>query len=157
MMSKWRQTRRNFLKAAAGVTAGTALTRRSVWAQSGRGGATAQSGTAFPKIDSRLMITPDQAWEWNAFKAQGGPTYAGSVGWKRFTDFLVSKMPEFGAVDLDSVDIPYDHYIVEDWPDRGNPRSSFRRRPRAAPYRVRGGCSLADQKCQIMSIDAIQA
>jgi hypothetical protein len=119
MMSKWRKTRRNFLKAAAGVTAGTALTRRSVWAQSGRGGATAQSGTAFPKIDSRLMITPDQAWEWNAFKAQGGPTYAGSVGWKRFTDFLVSKMPEFGAVDLDSVDIPYDHYIVEDWPDRG--------------------------------------
>jgi hypothetical protein len=27
-------------------------------------------------------------------------------------------MPEFGAVDLDYVDIPYDHYIVEDWPDR---------------------------------------
>jgi hypothetical protein len=27
-------------------------------------------------------------------------------------------MPGFGAVDLDYVDIPYDHYIVEDWPDR---------------------------------------
>ena len=54
---------------------------------------------------------------WNAFKSQGGPTYAGA-GWKRYTDFLVSKMPELGAVDLDYVDIPYDHYIVEDWPDR---------------------------------------
>ena len=29
------------------------------------------------------MITPDQAWDWNTFKAQGGPTYAGSTGWKR--------------------------------------------------------------------------
>jgi hypothetical protein len=27
-------------------------------------------------------------------------------------------MPEFGAVDLDYVDIPYDRYIVDDWPDR---------------------------------------
>jgi hypothetical protein len=64
------------------------------------------------------MITPKQAWEWNVFKAQGGPTYAGSTGWKRFTNFLVSKMTEFGAVDLDYVEIPYDHYIVDDWPDR---------------------------------------
>ena len=52
------------------------------------------------------------------FKAQGGPTYAGSAGWKRYTDFLIAKMPEFGAVDLDFVEIPYDHYIVDDWPDR---------------------------------------
>jgi hypothetical protein len=64
------------------------------------------------------MLTPDQAWDWNMFKARGGPTYAGSAGWKRFTDFLISKMQEFGAVDLDYVDIPYDHYIVDDWPDR---------------------------------------
>ncbi len=64
------------------------------------------------------MITPDQAWDWNVFKAQGGPTYAGSTGWKRYTDFLIAKMPEFGAVDLDYVEIPYDHYIVDDWPDR---------------------------------------
>jgi hypothetical protein len=27
-------------------------------------------------------------------------------------------MPEFGAIDLDYVEIPYDHYIVDDWPDR---------------------------------------
>ena len=64
------------------------------------------------------MITPDQAWGWASFKSEGGPTYAGGVGWKRYTDFLISKMPEFGAVDLDYVEIPYDHYIVDDWPDR---------------------------------------
>lgn len=64
------------------------------------------------------MITPEQAWDWNLFKSGGGPTYAGSVGWKRFTDFLISKIQEFGAVDLDFVEIPYDHYVVEDWPDR---------------------------------------
>jgi hypothetical protein len=72
----------------------------------------------FPRIDPHAMITPDQAWDWNMFKAQGGPTYAGSAGWKRYTDFLVATMQEFGAVDLDYVEIPYDHYIVEDWPDR---------------------------------------
>jgi hypothetical protein len=64
------------------------------------------------------MITPEQAWDWNLFKSGCGPTYAGSVGWKRFTDFLISKIQEFGAVDLDFVEIPYDHYVVEDWPDR---------------------------------------
>ena len=101
------KSRRTFLKAAAGVAAGTAL--------GGRPGAAA---SAFPKIDPQFMITPDQAWEWNVFKSKGGPTYAGSAGWKRYTDFLASKLEELGAVDFDHVEIPYDHYIVDDWPDR---------------------------------------
>jgi hypothetical protein len=111
-------SRRTFLEAAAGVAAGTALLRQPLWAQGARATA-AGSRLAFPRIDPQFMITPDRAWEWNLFKSQGGPTYAGSTGWKRFTDFLISKMPEFGAIDLDSVEIPYDHYIVDDWPDRG--------------------------------------
>jgi hypothetical protein len=119
---KWStgSSRRKFLTAAAGVTAGTVLTRRTLLAQSGRAGETfaARPDLALSRIDPQLMITPAQAWDWNMFKAQGGPTYAGSTGWKRFTDFLVAKMGEFGAVDLDYVEIPYDHYIVEDWPDR---------------------------------------
>ncbi len=104
-------SRRTFLKTAAGVSAGTMLMRDPLWAQ---GAAKA----AFPKINQPFMITPKQALDWHVFKAECGPTYAGSTGWKRFTDFLISKMPEFGAVDLDYVEIPYDHYIVEDWPDR---------------------------------------
>jgi hypothetical protein len=113
---KWAagSSRRSFLKEAAGVTAGTVLTRQSLWGAA----AAAQPDRTFPKIDPQLMITPDQAWDWNLFKAQGGPTYAGSTGWKRYTDFLISKMAELGAVDLDYVEIPYDHYIVDDWPDR---------------------------------------
>jgi hypothetical protein len=63
------------------------------------------------------MITPQQAWDWATFKSQGGPTYAGGAGWKRYTDFLISRMSEFGAVDLDYIEIPYDHYIVDDWPE----------------------------------------
>jgi hypothetical protein len=113
-------SRRNFLKTAAGVAAGSVLTRQSAWAQGSRAGAAAAAHTnlAFPGIDPKLLITPDQAWDWNMFKAQAGPTYAGSAGWKRYTDFLIQKMPEFGAVDLDFIEIPYDHYIVDDWPDR---------------------------------------
>src|SRR5258708_3939798 len=113
-------SRRNFLKAAAGATADKVLTRQPLWAQSSRASAAAAArpNLAFPKIKPQFMITPSQAWDWNMFKAQGGPTYAGSTGWKRFTDFLISKMLEFGAVDLDYVEIPYDHYIVDDWPDR---------------------------------------
>src|ERR1700731_2900952 len=112
---KWKagSPRRTFLKAAASVTAGTVLTGGTQWAQSGRADA-----TTFPKINPRFIITPDQAWDWNVFKSRGGPTYAGSAGWKRYTDFLISKMEEFGAVDFDYVEIPYDHYIVDDWPDR---------------------------------------
>jgi len=111
-------SRRTFLK-TAGAAAGTVFMRQSLWAQSpgAEGGSAARAG-ALSTINQKFMMTPDQAWEWNAFKSQGGPTYAGGAGWKRYTDFLLSKVPELGAVDLDSVDIPYDHYIVDDWPDR---------------------------------------
>jgi hypothetical protein len=101
-----------FLTLAGGAVAGTVLERGSLKAQG------AMRGSAFPGIDRRLMMTPDLAMDWNTFKAQGGPTYAGGAGWKRYTDFLLSKIERLGAVDLDHVDIPYDHYIVEDWPDR---------------------------------------
>jgi hypothetical protein len=92
------------------------LNGKALWAQ---GSAVAgQPDFGFSRINPQHMITPDQAWDWNMFKAEGGPTYAGSAGWKRFTDFLISKMQEFGAIDLDYIEIPYDHYIVDDWPDR---------------------------------------
>ena len=109
-------SRRSFLK-TAGVAAATVLVRDSPWAQ-GKPANAASRDFAFPKISPKFMITPDQAWGWASFKSQGGPTYAGGAGWRRYTDFLISKMPEFGAVDLDYVEIPYDHYIVDDWPDR---------------------------------------
>src|SRR5579864_1510847 len=120
LMTRRRSSRRNFLKATAGIAAGAVLTRQPAWAQDIRTSVAtaAQADRGFPKIDPKLLITPDQAWDWNMFKAQAGPTYAGSAGWKRYTDFLIAKMPEFGAVDLDYVEIPYDHYIVDDWPDR---------------------------------------
>ena len=100
--------RRTFLKAAAGVAAGTVFGQRAGTAASNN----------LTRIDPAFLITPKQAWDWNVFKSEGGPTYAGSAGWKRFTDFLLARLPESGAVDIEFVDIPYDHYIVDDWPDR---------------------------------------
>jgi hypothetical protein len=109
-------SRRNFLK-TAGVATGATLIPQSFWAQGKQATATSGNST-FPRINPQFMITPDQAWDWASFKSQGGPTYAGGPGWKRYTDFLLLKIQEFGAVDLDYVEIPYDHYIVDDWPDR---------------------------------------
>ena len=111
-------SRRSFLKTAAGVAAGTVLGRGSLGAQSTGALAAAAASSRFHQINPRFMITPEQALDWHVFKSQCGPTYAGSAGWKRFTDLLIAKLPEYGAVDFDSVDIPYDHYIVDDWPDR---------------------------------------
>jgi hypothetical protein len=127
-------SRRTFLKTAAGVSAGTMLMRDPLWAQGAPAGKAAAS--ALSKIHQPYMITPKQALDWHIFKAECGPTYAGSAGWKRFTDFLISKMPEFGAVDLDYVEIPYDHYIVEDWPDR---RSHMHDSPNAVEKLVTDG------------------
>jgi hypothetical protein len=119
-MSKSRNSpessRRDFLK-TAGATAGAALIGESLW-NPGMSLAAAKSSLAFPKIDQKMMIPAEQALEWASFKAKCGPTWAGSPGWKQFTDFLISKMPQFGGVDLEYVEIPYDHYYVEDWPDR---------------------------------------
>ena len=109
-----RSSRRNFLKT---VIAGAVSIREPLWAQ-GKPAAVSTRNFAFPQINQQFMISPKQAWDWASFKSQGGPTYAGGAGWKRYTDFLISKMAEFGAVDLEYVEIPYDHYIVDDWPDR---------------------------------------
>jgi hypothetical protein len=110
-------SRRTFLEAAAGVAAGTVLGRDHVFARGARVNAAGAANPAFPKINQPFLILPKQALDWHVFKAQCGPTYAGSVGWKRFVDLVISKMLEYGAIDLDYVDIPYDHYIVDDWPD----------------------------------------
>jgi hypothetical protein len=120
-MSKKRKaldsSRRGFLQ-TAGVAAGAILGGESLWPRIASANPAAASAPAITRIYTPFMITPDLAWDWANFKSKCGPTYAGGAGWKRYTDFLVSKMPEFGAVDLDYVDIPYDHYIVDDWPDR---------------------------------------
>jgi len=116
--------RRRFLQAAAALTAGTALAPQT------------RAAAPLLKIHAPFLITPDQAWEWNLFKSQGGPTYAGSAGWKRYTDFLISQAHALGAVDFDSVEIPYDHYIVDDWPDR---RTHIHNSGRALEKLVSGG------------------
>ncbi len=109
-------SRRGFLTGAASVATGVAanVAASSVLAP----GAQAQTA-GFHRIDPQRLISPATAAEWNLFKARGGPTYAGGAGWKRYTDFLLEKLGEYGAVDLETIDIPYDHYIVDDWPDRG--------------------------------------
>jgi hypothetical protein len=65
-----RFSRRNFLKTAAGASAGAMLIREPLWAQSSP--AKAAANLAFPKIHQPFMITPKQALDWNTFKAQGG-------------------------------------------------------------------------------------
>ena len=110
-----RTTRRTFLKAAAGVTAGTVLAPQHLLAQ-GTGATRAGSS---PGVNRAFMLTPEKALEWHRFKADCGPTYTGSPGWKTFTDFVHARLPESGAVDLQHVDFSYNHYIVDDWPDRG--------------------------------------
>jgi hypothetical protein len=111
-------SRRTFLKTAAGIAAGTVLSRTSLTAQA-RPVATAGHAARLARINPKFMMTPQTALKWNSFKAtECGPTYAGGVGWKKFTDHLVTNMHEFGAVDFEYIDMPYDHYIVEDWPDR---------------------------------------
>jgi hypothetical protein len=113
-------SRRRFLKTAAGVAVGTALSRQSPSAQTGRATSASATGLhpALAKIHAPFMMTPEQAWDWHVFKGKCGPTYTGSRGWTRYTDFLISKLPEYGAVDLDSLDVSYDQYVVDDWPDR---------------------------------------
>ena len=101
-------SRRTFLKAAAGITAGTVLAPRSLLA------AGAATGGGVRGVDPSHLFSPKQILEWHRFKAACGPTYTGSAGWKKFTDFVFDKLPTYGAVDLDHVDFSYDHYIVDD-------------------------------------------
>ena len=91
-----RTSRRTFLKAAAGVTAGTVLAPQSLLAQ----GAGATRAARAAGVNRAFMLTPEKALEWHRFKADCGPTYTGSPGWKTFTDFVHARLPESGAIDL---------------------------------------------------------
>ena len=102
-------SRRRFLKGAAASAALAAAPARFA--------AAATAGFS-PRINPEFLITPEQALSWARFKSEGGPTYGGSPGWRRYTDMLIAEMKRFGAVDLDYVEVPYDHYVVEDWPER---------------------------------------
>jgi hypothetical protein len=67
-------------------------------------------------IHKGFMMTPDEGYAWHVFKAEGGPTYAGSPAWKRYVEFLEAKLREFGVVDIMKNSWTYDRYFVDDWP-----------------------------------------
>jgi hypothetical protein len=68
-------------------------------------------------INSKYMITPGEALDWAAFKTQLGPTYGGTVAADEWINFIETTAQEFGLIDLVTQDMPYPHYIVNDWPD----------------------------------------
>jgi len=74
---------------------------------------------ALTHIKKQFMLTKKEALDWARFKSDGGPTYAGSPSGMRFANFIIAQAQELGLVDLDFVDIPYQRYVVNDWPDRG--------------------------------------
>ena len=73
---------------------------------------------ALTHIKKHFMITKKEALDWARFKSEGGPNYAGSPSGVRFANFIIAQAQELGLVDLDYVDIPYQRYVVNDWPDR---------------------------------------
>jgi hypothetical protein len=58
----------------------------------------------------------DEAFDWAVFKSGLGPTYSGSPAHIKYTNYLISTMQEFGVVDIDTVEVPYLRYVVNDWP-----------------------------------------
>src|SRR5690349_3415742 len=74
---------------------------------------------ALTHIKKQFMLCKKEALDWARFKSDGGPTYAGSPSGMRFANFIIAQAQELGLVDLDFVDIPYQRYVVNDWPDRG--------------------------------------
>ena len=54
------------------------------------GAALADTNPAVTRVNNAFMITGQTAYDWNYYKALGGSTYAGSAGWKHYTDYLIS-------------------------------------------------------------------
>jgi hypothetical protein len=69
-------------------------------------------------INPAFMMTPEEGHEWNLFKAQQGPTYAGSPGWANYINFVERKLAEYGAVIPNNLkhEWQYNRYEVDDWP-----------------------------------------
>jgi hypothetical protein len=87
--------------------------------QSAPGQAKKQEATnpALTSINSKFMITPEQALKWASFKSGLGPTYGGSPSGIKWMNFIETTMQEFGAVDLFIQDLAYLKYTVNDFPD----------------------------------------
>ena len=69
---------------------------------------------AVTKINKRFLMTKQMGYEWNFYKSLAGPTYAGSPGWKSFSDFVVSQAQEFGLVDIDTGPWAAFQYLVRE-------------------------------------------
>lgn len=71
------------------------------------------------QINWGFMVKPHEAYQWNLFKDQGGPTYAGSPGWKSYIGFLEEKLVQFGVRDIQRNPFTYNRWFTADWPGDG--------------------------------------
>ncbi len=62
-------------------------------------------------------MAPGEIQQWAYLKSQWGPTRQGSEGWHQFIDFISKKIPEYGGIDVEQLEVVYKHYIVDDWPN----------------------------------------
>ncbi|MBS1788327.1 MAG: hypothetical protein JST85_11435 [Acidobacteria bacterium] len=73
--------------------------------------------TPLNQINSAFLITPEEATEWHALKAKGGPAFSGNASWRNFMEFVEKKLNEYGAVDVTRNAFPYDRWHTSEWPD----------------------------------------
>ena len=103
-------TRRHAIKTLALAAGGLA-------AATSKGADSKSMARWLTQINPEFMISPDEAFDWAVFKSGLGPTYSGSPAHIKYTNYLISTMQEFGVVDIDTVQVPYLRYVVNDWPD----------------------------------------
>jgi hypothetical protein len=72
------------------------------------------------KINEDFMIKADEFYNWHRYKDEGGPTYSGSLSWRRYMSFIETKLIKHGAVDLTKNSWVYDRWYTSDWPDDSN-------------------------------------
>jgi hypothetical protein len=91
-------------------------------------------------LNPAFLITPEEARDWHAFKARGGPTFSGNESWKRFMTFVEKKLKEYGAVDVTRNSFTYDRWHTSEWPDTSKwSLVSNQRRVRVASYGAYSG------------------
>lgn len=74
-------------------------------------------GYSVNHINPEYALTAQEAYEWHAYKDEGGPTFSGSPSWKRYLAFLETKLEEYGAVDFVKNTWTYDRWYTSEWPD----------------------------------------
>ncbi len=79
------------------------------------------SPSGFPgNVRDDWILSEVEAIRWHEVKDEKGPAFTGNPSWRQFVGFVEDKLREYGVVDIQRNQWPFQRWFSSEWPDRTN-------------------------------------